>query len=72
VDGFAGFTPQEFQVLSSLMKTAAEINITLCLAAEELSRPRAETDLFNRTRETYEQLLALAVHAERSLRRPWF
>ncbi|MGI6597205.1 MAG: helicase-exonuclease AddAB subunit AddB [bacterium] len=70
VDGFAGFTPQEFQVLSSLMKTAAEINITLCLAAEELSRPRAETDLFNRTRETYEQLLALARACRAQLKAP--
>jgi ATP-dependent helicase/nuclease subunit B len=64
VDGFIGFTPQEFQVLSNLMKTAAQISITLCLAAEELHRPKVETDLFRRPRETYEQLLLLAQEAK--------
>ncbi len=60
VDGFAGFTPQEFQVLGSLMKTAATVNVTLCLDAKGLTKPMAETDLFHPTRETYEQLLAVA------------
>ncbi|NMA55209.1 MAG: helicase-exonuclease AddAB subunit AddB [Firmicutes bacterium] len=70
VDGFAGFTPQEFEVLAGLMKTAAEINITLCLTAQELLQSRKDTDLFNRPRETYEKLLALAVSSEVKLAVP--
>ncbi|NLY50901.1 MAG: helicase-exonuclease AddAB subunit AddB [Firmicutes bacterium] len=60
VDGFSGFTPQEFQVLASLMRTAAQVEIALCLDHRELSRPLAETDLFHPTRETYQKLVALA------------
>lgn len=60
VDGFTGFTPQEFQVLESLMKTVAEVNISLCLDVRDLSQPSAEADLFHPTRETYDKLLAAA------------
>lgn len=70
VDGFAGFTPQEFQVLASLFKVAARVEITLCLDSTELTRPLSETDLFHPTRETYQKLLALARAAGAGLEPP--
>ncbi|HHY93004.1 MAG TPA: helicase-exonuclease AddAB subunit AddB, partial [Firmicutes bacterium] len=60
VDGFAGFTPEEYQVLCALLHTAARVEITLCLDAGELNQPLAETDLFHPTRETYTRLRDLA------------
>ncbi|MDK2785107.1 MAG: ATP-dependent helicase/nuclease subunit [Bacillota bacterium] len=60
VDGFTGFTPEEYQVLAALLGVAARVEVTLCLDAAELNRPPAETDLFYPTRETYDKLLEVA------------
>ncbi|MDK2784959.1 MAG: ATP-dependent helicase/nuclease subunit [Bacillota bacterium] len=60
VDGFTGFTPEEYRVLAALLVVAAQVEVTLCLDAAELNRPPAETDLFYPTRETYDKLLEVA------------
>jgi len=70
VDGFSGFTPEEFQVLAALLQTAARVEVTLCLDAGELNRPLVETDLFHPTRETYVKLRDLAVAAGARLEPP--
>lgn len=63
VDGFAGFTPQEYVVLEALMKTAAEVNVALCLDPAEVGRPPEEIDLFHSTRDTHRRLSDAAARA---------
>jgi ATP-dependent helicase/nuclease subunit B len=58
VDGFAGFTPQEYAVLAALLKTAARVNVALCL--DPRSRRREDRDLFQVTRGTRARLAELA------------
>jgi len=60
VDGFAGFTPQEYEVLKELMCTANRVEITLCMDGRDLSKDPAEMDLFYPSRETYDRLIQLA------------
>ncbi|QGG47599.1 helicase-exonuclease AddAB subunit AddB [Heliorestis convoluta] len=60
VDGFAGFTPQELQVLGALMKCCHQVNITLTLDATTIERASDETDPFYRTAQTYQQLIELS------------
>lgn len=71
VDGFSGFTPQEYLVLSSLLHSAARVNITLCTDLKTLSGNPDETGLFYLIRETHDSLGELAarerVLVERSL-----
>lgn len=61
VDGFAGFTPREEQVLAGLLAAGAQVTVTLCLDGREPLGP-AETDAdhpFAPTRRTLRRLLAL-------------
>jgi ATP-dependent helicase/nuclease subunit B len=60
VDGFRGFTPQEYSVLGALLIAAEKVNITFCLDPEETSGPLREIDLFHPTWETYDYLSKLA------------
>lgn len=60
VDGFKGFTPQEYLVLGALLVATDRINVALCLDPGEIARPLEDADLFHPTRETYEKLSALA------------
>ncbi|KKM08757.1 ATP-dependent helicase [Clostridiales bacterium PH28_bin88] len=60
VDGFTGFTPQEYRVLGALLRSASRVHVTLCLDHRELVCPPQETDLFHPTRETYHKLVDLA------------
>ncbi len=60
VDGFRGFTPQEYSVLGALLVAAKEVNITLCLDPKEIDEPFTEIDLFHPTWETYDYLSKLA------------
>ncbi len=63
VDGFAGFTGQEFATLVALARCAGEMTITLLMdpASEALRQPRSPGDplaLFDRTEQTYRRLVA--------------
>ncbi|HEY3316144.1 MAG TPA: helicase-exonuclease AddAB subunit AddB [Bacillota bacterium] len=60
IDGFAGFTSQEYGVIAALLRTAARVDIALCLDPAEVDRPPQEVDLFHATRETHRRLLTLA------------
>ena len=61
VDGFHGFTPNEYAVLEALLRRTARVTVTLCL-----DRPYAvgempdELELFHPTAETSRKLLELA------------
>jgi ATP-dependent helicase/nuclease subunit B len=57
IDGFYGFTPQEFQVIEQLIKYGKNIHITVCIDREygATERPN-ELDLFHPTASTLIQL----------------
>lgn len=60
IDGFAGFTPQEYAVLAQVLRCAAQVNIALCLDGRYADEPPAETDVFYPTRTTLARVRALA------------
>ena len=60
VDGFSGFTPQEYQVLASLLTISERVQVTLCLDPAVLAEPVEEAELFYQTHATYTDLLGLA------------
>jgi len=60
VDGFMGFTPQEFEVLRALWRVAERVEIALCLDPAAPAAPAGAQDLFAPTRETYVRLLDMA------------
>ncbi len=60
IDGFRGFTPQEYNVVAGLLDAAERVNVALCLDPGETARPLGEADLFRPTRETFDKLNALA------------
>jgi ATP-dependent helicase/nuclease subunit B len=64
LDGFHGFTPQEFAVIRELLLNCAEVNITLCLAQEHLRVKLPETHLFFQPWETYQRLLEIAAEIQ--------
>ncbi len=70
VDGFSGFTPQEYRVLAALMRTANRVNITLCTDMGSLSGSCDETALFYSVRETYDTLCETAARAKAPVERP--
>ena len=64
MDGFAGFTPQQYSALRALFKTADRTYFTLCLDAKSKEFKKArnpanqldQMDLFHPTLETYQRL----------------
>ncbi len=61
VDGFSGFTPQEFAVLERLMAVAGRISVTVCAGREVLERVPGEGEVFHVPGETVERLKDLAL-----------
>ncbi|MBM3274027.1 MAG: helicase-exonuclease AddAB subunit AddB, partial [Candidatus Sericytochromatia bacterium] len=60
VDGFSGFTPQEYRVLGALLRVADRVTVTLTL---DPGRAGAAEGLFTPTLETRERLVQLALDA---------
>lgn len=61
IDGFNGFTPQEFKVIEQLMKYAGTVHIALCVDREYSATERPdELDLFHPTATTLIQLQQMA------------
>lgn len=60
VDGFNGFTQQEYVVLEKLMKHAPYMTVALTYDPDRLASDR---DLFNSTEKTFNRLNALAIEA---------
>lgn len=57
IDGFYGFTPQEFKVIEQLLKYGKNIHITLCIDREyEATERPNELDLFHPTASTLIEL----------------
>lgn len=61
VDGFAGFTPQEYRVLEALLGRTRRINVSLCLDPVGAGAPPRDTDLFYPTQDTFHRLRSRAL-----------
>ncbi len=70
VDGFSGFTPQEFRVLAALMRHAGRVNIALCADIKTLVGKPDSTGVFYPIQETYESLGRLAAKEGILVERP--
>lgn len=70
IDGFSGFTPQEFRVLASLMRHARRVNIALCADLKTLDGKLDNTGAFYPIQETYESLCQLAAREGILVERP--
>lgn len=60
LDGFHGFTPQEYTVLRELLLKVPRVHVSLCLDPAACAKPLTETDLFHPTWDTYQRILLLA------------
>lgn len=60
VDGFAGFTLQEYAVLGAFSKAALQIELALCLDPSHLKAVAAEEELFHPTLDSLRRLQQLA------------
>lgn len=78
VDGFAGFTPQEFRMLQAIFATAARVHVSLCLDPEQFAEcmrsgePPAEFSLFRLPMETARELMALCRQIDVEIEEPHF
>lgn len=70
IDGFSGFTPQEYSVLGALFIAAGKVNIALSLDPREADLPLREIDLFHPTWETYDYLSKLACELDVEIEPP--
>lgn len=60
VDGFTGFTPQEYSVMEKIMLTASRVSVALCADGRSLSRAPEEGHVFYSTAETAANLKKIA------------
>ncbi|MEW6698565.1 MAG: helicase-exonuclease AddAB subunit AddB [Bacillota bacterium] len=60
IDGFTGFTPQEFGVIEQLLITASRVHVALCFDPVYTTEPCSEMDAFYPTVETYTTLREMA------------
>jgi ATP-dependent helicase/nuclease subunit B len=60
VDGFSGFTSDEYRLLEAIMEHAQDVYVALCMDRAETEMPLSETSLFYPTRDTLERLREIA------------
>lgn len=60
IDGFASFTPQEYQLIACLLKKAKRVNITLCTNSIELGEKDHELDVFHEVKYACRKLRRIA------------
>jgi len=60
IDGFSGFTPQEFEVISKLMQKADKINITICTDVLEDEGAIDSSDVFSSAKRSYRKFKNIA------------
>jgi len=70
VDGFIGFTPQEYRVLAALLRSSSRVNVTLCADLAAMSGSPDETGLFYPARETYDILCEIAAREQVAVEQP--
>ena len=60
IDGFAGFTPQEYGVIGQLMKKSQRVNISFCTDCLEKEGVSGDTDIFSSIKTAYRKLVKMA------------
>ncbi|MHC4337143.1 MAG: PD-(D/E)XK nuclease family protein, partial [Planctomycetota bacterium] len=76
VDGFAGFTTSEFEILAELLKIVADAQVALCLDPSklDLTNPDAKSidpvSIFNPTERTYTDLIEIVRKCKLQLAEP--
>ncbi|MHB1420600.1 MAG: helicase-exonuclease AddAB subunit AddB [Bacillota bacterium] len=60
IDGFAGFTPQEYAVIAKLLSRAERVNISLCTDGLEGSGGSDGTDVFDAVKGAYRKFTRIA------------
>jgi len=71
VDGFHGFTPNEYEAIEALLRHAARVSVTLCLDKPRGAGERPdELELFHPTAETSARLCELAETAKVTVEEP--
>lgn len=60
IDGFAGFTPQEYGVIGRLMQKAERVNISFCTDCLEGEGVSGDTDIFSSIKTAYRKLVKMA------------
>jgi len=71
IDGFYGFTPQQYRILTGLFKKAKEVSISLTLDPRgDLYQPFDETDPFYESRRTMDKLNKLTAFYNIALEEP--
>jgi ATP-dependent helicase/nuclease subunit B len=61
IDGFAGFTPQEYKIVAKLLQKASRVNISLCCDRPEGAGGFEGTDVFSAVERTYRKLIKMSL-----------
>lgn len=64
LDGFTGFTPIQYRLLTSMLKVAEDVTVSLTLPQEEIRSGAVESDLFYLSNQTYLRLRECAENAK--------
>ncbi len=59
IDEFVGYTEQEYEIIRKLLKSAKQVNITVCIDTIE-EKKNKETDIFATNKETLQRLINIA------------
>ncbi|MCI8342774.1 MAG: helicase-exonuclease AddAB subunit AddB [Firmicutes bacterium] len=71
IDGFSGFTAQEYKIIGRLMKLAKSVTVALTMDKRAAVKSRlAETELFFEPRKTYDTLVAMAGELSVEIEKP--
>jgi ATP-dependent helicase/nuclease subunit B len=70
LDGFSGFTVQEYRIIEQLIRHARKVTIALCLDPGERDHAADDLALFHPTLKTYQRLVQLAREAGVSVEPP--
>ncbi len=60
IDGFSGFTPQEYSVIEQLLLVASDVTITLCTDVLAEEGGIQDTDVFSSVKYSYKKLMRIA------------
>lgn len=69
IDEFVGYTMQEYEIIRKLLKTAKQVNITVCTDCLEQLKNK-ETDHFATNKETLEKLINIAKKENINIEKP--
>ncbi len=58
IDEFVGYTKQEYEIIRKLLKTAKQVNITVC--TDNMTKTTKTSDLFSANKETIEKIMTIA------------